>query len=81
MSRASWYRHGKPAEKPGAVGGWFRREELKHWRSKRTVERVNRIMRLVRGREKEICLAAAFCFVARCYLRPHQTGDGGEGSS
>jgi hypothetical protein len=44
MSRASWYRHGKPTEKPGALGEWFRREELKYWRSKRTVERVNRIM-------------------------------------
>jgi hypothetical protein len=26
------------------MGEWFRQEELKHWRSKRTVERVNRIM-------------------------------------
>jgi hypothetical protein len=44
MSRASWYRHGKPTEKPGALGEWFRRKELEHWKSKRTVERVKRIM-------------------------------------
>jgi hypothetical protein len=53
MSRASWYRYGKPTEKPGAMGEWFRREELKYWRSRRTVERVNRIMRL----DLEISLA------------------------
>lgn len=46
MSRASWYRHGKPTEKPGALREWFKRKELQHWRSKRTVERVNRIARL-----------------------------------
>lgn len=43
MSRATWYRKGKPTEKPGTLGEWFKREELKHWRSKRTVERVKRI--------------------------------------
>jgi hypothetical protein len=43
ISRATWYRQGKPTEKPGALGEWFRGGELKYWRSKRTVERVNRI--------------------------------------
>jgi len=43
MSRATWYRHGKPTEKLGALAEEIRRLERQHWRSKRTVERVKRI--------------------------------------
>jgi hypothetical protein len=44
ISRATWYRRDKPTEKPAALGEWLRRKELNHWKSKRTVERVHRIM-------------------------------------
>jgi hypothetical protein len=41
MSRASWYRHGKPSEKPHVM---HMRDIARHYRvSIRTVERMNRV--------------------------------------